>query len=73
MGQPVVGEQRDRGIKLLAPAAGAPDDFQPLEFTFDRVFMPYHTQDDVFSEISQLVQSALDGYKVWAARNTGGL
>ena len=58
------GEQRDRGIKLLAPSAGAPDDYQPFTFTFDRVFMPFHTQEDVFAEISQLVQSALDGYKV---------
>ena len=37
---------------------------QKLSFSYDKVFDHDASQEDVFVEISQLVQSALDGYKV---------
>ncbi|EOA12956.1 hypothetical protein CARUB_v10025939mg [Capsella rubella] len=50
-------EALGRGIDLMQNA-------QKHSFTFDKVFVPTASQEDVFIEISQLVQSALDGYKV---------
>ena len=33
-------------------------------FAFDQVFKPNSSQEDVYSQVSELVQSALDGYRV---------
>ncbi|CAA3008959.1 kinesin KIN-14N [Olea europaea subsp. europaea] len=54
---PTAMEALDRGIDLIQNG-------QKHSFTFDKVFTPEASQEDVFVEISQLVQSALDGYKV---------
>ncbi|BFI43342.1 kinesin family member C1 [Marchantia polymorpha subsp. ruderalis] len=51
-------ELMGRGIELVQSQG------QKHTFTFDKVFGPEVMQEDVFVEISQLVQSALDGYKV---------
>ncbi|KAG2631187.1 hypothetical protein PVAP13_2NG003700 [Panicum virgatum] len=54
---PKSGENIGRGVELMHNA-------QTYSFTFDKVFDHSASQEHVFIEISQLVQSALDGYKV---------
>ncbi|KAH9610955.1 hypothetical protein KSS87_002495 [Heliosperma pusillum] len=54
---PTSTEAMGRGIDLLQNGQKHP-------FLFDKVFLPDTAQENVFVEISQLVQSALDGYKV---------
>ncbi|XP_024004376.1 kinesin-like protein KIN-14M isoform X2 [Eutrema salsugineum] len=54
---PISLEALGRGIDLMQNG-------QKHSFTFDKVFLPSASQEDIFVEISQLVQSALDGYKV---------
>ncbi|POO02385.1 Kinesin-like protein [Trema orientale] len=54
---PTSTEALGRGIDLSQSG-------QRYPFTFDKVFNHEASQQDVFVEISQLVQRALDGYKV---------
>ena len=40
------------------------EDNQKYDFSFDRVFSPGVGQESIFTEVSEFVQSALDGYSV---------
>lgn len=54
----------DKKVIELKKVGEASSENNVYEFNFDRVFAPKCTQEEVFEEISQLVQSALDGYHV---------
>ena len=43
------------------------EDGKEHAFSFDAVFGPTANQADIFSQVSDMVQSALDGYKVRSA------
>ncbi|XP_020570600.1 kinesin-like protein KIN-14H [Phalaenopsis equestris] len=52
------------GVEYLGRGIDLTHNGQSYSFAFDQVFSHESSQADVFYEISQLVQSALDGYKV---------
>ena len=51
-------------VHLQAPARDGSSAVSRHAFSFDRVFPPESSQETCFEEISELVQSALDGLKV---------
>lgn len=50
--------------QIVESGTGKGSTTKEYPFHFDRVFPPGSLQEDVFADISQLVQSALDGYNV---------
>ncbi|KAG1683919.1 hypothetical protein DVH05_012547 [Phytophthora capsici] len=50
-------------LKLLRPGK-KPSEPDTFAFTFDKVFAPSAGQDAVFEQVSEFVQSSLDGYHV---------
>jgi len=64
-----VNIQSEKNLELIKSGAnesiaGGLNKNMKYDFEFDRVFGPSSSQGEVFTEISQLVQSALDGYNV---------
>lgn len=50
----------DQSSLSILPHTGS----KPLTFSFDKIFDSKATQENVFSDLSDLIQSAMDGYKV---------
>ena len=60
----VISCQSD-GVSVRVEGQG--DNGKDASFSFDHVFAPSSSQADVFAAVSDLVQSALDGYNVSTA------
>ncbi|KAG2501877.1 hypothetical protein HYH03_000375 [Edaphochlamys debaryana] len=62
-------EEKGQSVALLIPdeltvAHAWKDEKKPREYSFDTVFIPGTSQDQVFEDTKHLVQSAVDGYNV---------
>jgi kinesin family member C1 len=58
------GLDQDKRVEVTLPPVEAGRAPAKHSFGLDRVFGPEAGQGEVFDEISQLVQSAIDGFKV---------
>ena len=72
----IAGDAFSRGIELQVPIGTTQGQIvESHKFALDNVFAPSSTQTEVFFQVSQLVQSAMDGFKVggcpvlWACTN----
>ncbi|XP_065179475.1 uncharacterized protein LOC135809954 [Sycon ciliatum] len=67
--RPLSKSEKDRGNHSVI---GSPDEYTITiqsqrglkEFSFDQVFTPEHSQEKVFEDTNNLIQSAFDGYNV---------
>ncbi|OLY79593.1 Kinesin-like protein klpA [Smittium mucronatum] len=57
-------DSKSIGVSQLKESATGQSVSKDVSFTFDHVFQPSESQDAVYDEVSQLIQSALDGYSV---------
>jgi kinesin family protein C1 len=66
--EPVVGPSNNSQRMVITNPdkrqGGPVEREQTHKFNFDKAFGPSATQDEVFAEVSEFVQSALDGYNV---------
>lgn len=61
---PINTRSDNSGLKISRIVKGPEDRPESHGFTFDKVFNPSTSQENVFDEVSEFVQSALDGYNV---------